>query len=195
MVLGSSSLTVREMIRAYSVFPTLGDIQESFFISRIESREGAILEETSSANRVHDVVDDNVAFVMVTLLQDVVRVGTATKARELGPLAGKTGTTNDFKDAPLRVAALRQEVADLKVANHALEDRESEHHSGGAPQDPPGSAPRERKEIASEQNSHTESHGNRPWGEVREGGACEGAKVLQRQRGENRHRRLRRPGK
>ena len=98
--LGTASVTMTEMARAYTVFPTLGDRRDLYFISEVRDRHGNILEQTHEAPLVEDVMDEETAYIMVNLMQDVVRAGTARKALELGvPLAGKTGTTNDFRDA------------------------------------------------------------------------------------------------
>jgi penicillin-binding protein 1A len=100
MALGASALTMKEMVRAYSVFPTLGDRREPLFITEVRDREGALLEASPEGLLTEDVMDAETAFIMVNLMMDVVRSGTATKARKLGvPLAGKTGTTNAFRDA------------------------------------------------------------------------------------------------
>jgi penicillin-binding protein 1A len=67
-------------------------------IRRVTSYDGAVLEEARPA--VHDVLTPDVAHTMTAMLEEVVRFGTAVKAKELGrPSAGKTGTTNDFTDA------------------------------------------------------------------------------------------------
>ena len=98
--LGTASVTMAEMARAYTVFPTLGDRRDLYFVSEVRDRHGSILEETLEAPLVEDVMAEETAYIMVNLMQDVVRAGTARKALELGvPLAGKTGTTNDFRDA------------------------------------------------------------------------------------------------
>ena len=98
--LGTASVAMTEMARAYTVFPTLGDRRDLYFISEVRDRHGNILEQTTEAPLVEDVMEDETAYIMVNLMQDVVRAGTARKALELGvPLAGKTGTTNDFRDA------------------------------------------------------------------------------------------------
>jgi len=100
MGLGTSSLTMHEMLRAYTVFPTLGDRREPYFISEVKDRHGNVLESTTAGELTEDVMDEETAFVMVNLMQDVVRAGTARAALELKvPLAGKTGTTNGYRDA------------------------------------------------------------------------------------------------
>ncbi len=100
MGLGTASLTLTEMARAYTVFATLGDRQDLYFVSEVRDRHGNVLESTTAGARTEEVMSPETAFLMVNLMQDVVRAGTARKALVLGvPLAGKTGTTNGFRDA------------------------------------------------------------------------------------------------
>jgi len=100
MGLGASALTLRELVRAYTVFPTLGDRREPYFISEVRDRNGTVLEQTGEGALTKDVMDDNTAYVMVNLMHSVVSSGTAMKALELKKkVAGKTGTTNDYRDA------------------------------------------------------------------------------------------------
>ena len=100
MGLGTASLTLTEMARAYTTFATLGDRQELYFVSEVRDRHGNVLESTTAGARTEDVMSEETAFIMVNLMQDVVRAGTARKALALGvPLAAKTGTTNGFRDA------------------------------------------------------------------------------------------------
>ncbi len=100
MGLGASALTLRELVRAYTVFPTLGDRRDPYFISEVRDRNGTVLEQTREGKLTEDVMDENTAYVMVDLMHSVVSSGTATKALELKKkVAGKTGTTNDYRDA------------------------------------------------------------------------------------------------
>ena len=98
ITLGSSDVTLLEMVSAYSAFPNQGVRMEPFFVSRITDRDGRELErfypETAS------VIPADLAYVITHLLEGVVARGTAVRARGLGrPVAGKTGTTNEFTDA------------------------------------------------------------------------------------------------
>ena len=98
ITLGSSGVTLLEMVSAYSAFPNQGVRMEPFFVSRITDRDGRELErfypETAS------VIPADLAYVITHLLEGVVARGTAVGARRLGrPVAGKTGTTNEFTDA------------------------------------------------------------------------------------------------
>ena len=98
ITLGSSDVTLLEMISAYSAFPNQGVRMEPYFVSRITDRDGRELErfypETAS------VIPADLAYVITHLLEGVVARGTAVRARQVGrPVAGKTGTTNEFTDA------------------------------------------------------------------------------------------------
>ncbi len=100
MALGSAALTVEEMVQAYSAIAKLGDRQAPYYIRQVMDRDGVVLEETTTGEQVPDVLDDVTAYQMIRLQRDVVSSGTATKALELGvPLQGKTGTTNEYRDA------------------------------------------------------------------------------------------------
>jgi penicillin-binding protein 1A len=100
LALGSGCLSIEEMVRAYSVFATVGNRQSPYSIRQVLDRDGRVLEETTAGVLVEDVLDEVTAYQMVRLMRDVVSSGTATKALVLGvPLQGKTGTTNDYKDA------------------------------------------------------------------------------------------------
>jgi penicillin-binding protein 1A len=99
MGLGSASLTMPEIARAYSAFGTGGKLIEPHIINRVLDRDGTVLEAWSKP-AWKQVLDPNVAGVMNYLLQEVASSGTAAKAQRLGlHVAGKTGTTNDFHDA------------------------------------------------------------------------------------------------
>ncbi|HEX2713104.1 MAG TPA: PBP1A family penicillin-binding protein [Candidatus Acidoferrales bacterium] len=98
VALGAADLRLIEHASAFTVFPDDGIRIEPHMIRRVTSYDGALLEEARP--EVHDVISPQVARTMVAMLEEVVQMGTAIKAKELGrPLAGKTGTTNDFTDA------------------------------------------------------------------------------------------------
>ncbi|MDP2309482.1 MAG: PBP1A family penicillin-binding protein [Pseudomonadota bacterium] len=99
MGLGSSSLTMPELARAYSAFATLGKKVEPHTVARVLDRDGKVLEAFTPVP-FEQVLDPNVAWITNWLLQEVASSGTAAKAQKLGlHVAGKTGTTNDFHDA------------------------------------------------------------------------------------------------
>ncbi|HEY1264756.1 MAG TPA: PBP1A family penicillin-binding protein [Terriglobales bacterium] len=98
LALGAAEVTLLEQTSAYSVFPNDGIRIVPRYISKVTDRDGRILEEDFP--EVKDVIGVQTARVMTSLLRDVVLHGTGIRASSLGlPLAGKTGTTNDFTDA------------------------------------------------------------------------------------------------
>jgi penicillin-binding protein 1A len=98
IALGAGEATLTEMTAAYGAFANQGLRMKPFIITRITDRDGNIIEETRS--RATDAVRADTAYLMSSLLRGVVERGTAARARSLKrPVAGKTGTTNDFTDA------------------------------------------------------------------------------------------------
>jgi 1A family penicillin-binding protein len=100
LALGSGEVTLQSMTAAYAAFAHHGLVPQAVLIRRVEDQDGRVLYQAqeSSTRAVSDVT----AFLMSTMLADVINAGTANRARQLGfklPAAGKTGTTNDFKDA------------------------------------------------------------------------------------------------
>jgi 1A family penicillin-binding protein len=100
LALGSGETTLLSMTAAYSAFANKGMLSTPTLIRRVETTEGEVLLDNSS--RPERVVTEATAFLMTTMLADVVNAGTAWQARRVGftlPAAGKTGTTNDYHDA------------------------------------------------------------------------------------------------
>jgi len=98
IALGATDVTLIEMVSAYSTFPNDGVRVVPQMIRRVTDYEGNALEENFPELR--DVIPSETARTMVDLMQEPIKQGTATKAQELKrPIAGKTGTTNDFTDA------------------------------------------------------------------------------------------------
>ena len=98
VALGAADLTLYEQTSAYTVFPNDGVRIEPRYVRKVTDYEGHVLEENFPDAR--DVTNQRTARIMVSMLEDVVRHGTAYSASRLKhPLAGKTGTTNDFTDA------------------------------------------------------------------------------------------------
>ena len=98
VALGSAEATLLTVVRAYSVFANQGVLMEPLTVLRVTDRQGNVLEENRPQAR--DAIRADTAFVMTSLLRGVVLRGTATKAAALKwPLAGKTGTTDDYTDA------------------------------------------------------------------------------------------------
>jgi len=128
LALGSSSLTPLELTSAYAVFASGGFRTTPYFITRVEDGEGRILEEVapprlpvfsrlSSAIQGEEsseettsedaftmsavpAVSPETSYLITNLMESVVSSGTGQRAKALGrPVAGKTGTTNNMKDA------------------------------------------------------------------------------------------------
>ena len=126
--LGSSEVTPMQLARAYSVFANGGYLVDPHFITRIEDSDGRILFEADPAvacvacvlkkRRFHDAelaeealgslpkqaertLDERIAYQMDSILKDVIKKGTGRKALQLrrSDIGGKTGTTNDQRDA------------------------------------------------------------------------------------------------
>ncbi len=98
VALGAADLSLYEQTSAYSVFPNDGLRIEPRYIRKVTDYDGHVLEENYPDAK--DVISSRTARTMVSLLQDVVLHGTGISAAKLKhPLAGKTGTTNDFTDA------------------------------------------------------------------------------------------------
>ncbi len=98
VALGSAEITLIEQTSAYSVFPNDGVRVTPHYITKVTDYEGRVLEEDYP--EVKDVVSARTARVMTSMLREVVLHGTGIAAAKLPfPVAGKTGTTNDFTDA------------------------------------------------------------------------------------------------
>ena len=97
IALGTSEVTLLEMVEAYGVFANLGTRVEPRFITRITDRQGRLLEETP----VHSTpaIPPETAYITVNIMRSVVEHGTGRRARLDRAVAGKTGTTNDLRDA------------------------------------------------------------------------------------------------
>ena len=96
--LGSSGVSLLELVSSYSVFPNLGYLVQPTFITKIEDRDGNILEESVPIK--NQVIEMSTAYIMTSMLESVVQNGTGRRVRSLNrPTAGKTGTTNNLNDA------------------------------------------------------------------------------------------------
>jgi penicillin-binding protein 1A len=98
LALGSSDVNLAELTTAYGVFANGGMYVPPIFITKITDAQGDVLAQNfPHAKRV---ISPEIAYIMTSLLQNVVKHGTGRRVRALGrPAAGKTGTTNDFRDA------------------------------------------------------------------------------------------------
>src|SRR5271167_1641929 len=98
VALGAAEITLIEQTSAYSVFPNDGVRITPRYITRVTDYEGRVLEEDFP--EVKDVISERTARIMTSMLREVVLHGTGIAAARLPfPVAGKTGTTNDFTDA------------------------------------------------------------------------------------------------
>lgn len=104
MALGAGNVTPMQMVTAYAVFANGGYRVAPYLIERIEDAQGNVLLQARPAaagTGAERVIDARNAFLMTSMMRDVVRMGTAARAMQLKrtDLAGKTGTTNEFVDA------------------------------------------------------------------------------------------------
>jgi penicillin-binding protein 1A len=98
LALGTPNLTLLQMVQAYAVFCAHGVRVEPLAITRILDRDGTLVEDNSP--QLYQALNPQTAYLMTSLLQSVVEEGTGKKVSALNrPCAGKTGTTNDFRDA------------------------------------------------------------------------------------------------
>ncbi|MBL8534113.1 MAG: penicillin-binding protein 1A [Betaproteobacteria bacterium] len=104
MALGAGSVTPLQMAAGYATFANGGFLVSPYYIDRVTDGKGKVIQKSRPA-RAGDaaprIIDARNAFLMTSMMQDVVRGGTAARAMKLGrtDLAGKTGTTNDQRDA------------------------------------------------------------------------------------------------
>jgi 1A family penicillin-binding protein len=100
LALGSGEVTLLSMTAAYASFANGGMRQTPYLIRRVETAEGEVLLSARPSGQ--RAVSEATAFLMTSMLSDVVNGGTGWQARRVGfrlPAAGKTGTTNDYRDA------------------------------------------------------------------------------------------------
>jgi penicillin-binding protein 1A len=98
LALGSMSISPLEITSAYAVFAQNGVRTDPIAIKYIIDRKGNVIEN-NQPKRVR-AVDPRTAFLLTSMLEDVVKSGTGWRAKALKrPVAGKTGTTNDYRDA------------------------------------------------------------------------------------------------
>lgn len=113
IALGAVEITVQDMVAAYSTFANQGVYVKPQFLSRIEDRNGVVLYEAVPES--HDVLNKDIAFAVVKLLQGVTESGSGARLRTQGgghgynrvtgypyvftnPIAGKTGTSQNQSD-------------------------------------------------------------------------------------------------
>lgn len=105
MALGAGVVTPLQMAEGYSVFANGGWRVRSYLIDYIKDSKGNVIAKTTPTvageASTQQTLDPRNAFITTSMMKDVVRFGTAVRAMSLGrmDLAGKTGTTNDSRDA------------------------------------------------------------------------------------------------
>ena len=104
LALGSGSVTPMQMVEAYAVLANGGYRVKPYLVKKVIDSKGRLLAQAKPVQvggSAEQVIEPRNAWLMTSLLKEVVRAGTATKALSLGrgDLAGKTGTTNDNVDA------------------------------------------------------------------------------------------------
>jgi penicillin-binding protein 1A len=100
LALGASDVTLLSLTAAYGAFANGGWVRQPTFIRRVEDSDGKVLY--SAEPKSDHAISESTAFLMSSMLSDVINAGTAYRARQSGftlPAAGKTGTTNEYVDA------------------------------------------------------------------------------------------------
>jgi penicillin-binding protein 1A len=100
LALGASEVTLMSLTAAYGAFANSGIVRQPLLIRKVEDSDGQVLY--TDEGKSHRAVSEATAFLMSSMLADVINAGTAYRARQAGftlPAAGKTGTTNDYVDA------------------------------------------------------------------------------------------------
>jgi len=98
--IGSFESNLKDLTSAYSVFPNAGVRKQAYIIERIDDQQHKPIY--LSAHITSQAIDPGAAWMTSEVMEDVLTKGTAASARSSGfrlPAAGKTGTTNDYKDA------------------------------------------------------------------------------------------------
>lgn len=98
IALGAAEITLQEQVTSYSVFPNDGIRVKPRLIRKVSNSDGITLWEDAPA--VDEIISQQTARTMMTLLRTVTRSGTGAAAAQLNhPVGGKTGTTSDYTDA------------------------------------------------------------------------------------------------
>ncbi len=100
VLLGTFNTRLKDLTEAYTLFPNYGVHHPAYMIERIDDVDGQTIYR--AAHGRNQLLEPGAAWLTHTILEKVMQKGTAAEARTLGftkPGAGKTGTTNDFKDA------------------------------------------------------------------------------------------------
>ncbi len=97
LALGAGEVSMIELVTAYGSFATGGIKTEPVFITKIEDRNG--LELYRANVKQERVFDEDIVWTLVEMMQGVINNGTGKGAQLPRPIAGKTGTTSDYRDA------------------------------------------------------------------------------------------------
>ncbi|MDR2676557.1 MAG: penicillin-binding protein 1A [Endomicrobium sp.] len=98
LALGSSDVTLQEMVSAFAVFASGGIKTTPYIVTKITDKDGKILEQ--NIPHQEEVLSSEICFIMTDMLKDAIENGSGWQAKNLGrPCAGKTGTTNGSSDA------------------------------------------------------------------------------------------------
>lgn len=102
LAIGTAEVSLLDLTSAYSAFANDGIIAPPLLITKIEDRNGDVVWQRAEARQPYRAVRPGTAFLMSSMLGDVIDRGTGNRARAEGfklPAAGKTGTTDDYGDA------------------------------------------------------------------------------------------------
>jgi penicillin-binding protein 1A len=123
IALGSMSVTPLELAEGYSAFAAGGIKMKPIVVKYVSDAQGRILESAEPGGE--QTIAPETAFLITSMMEDVVNYGTGWRAKALGrPVAGKTGTTNDYRDAwfvgyvPDMLAAVWVGFDDMRPLGH-----------------------------------------------------------------------------
>ncbi|GKS59829.1 penicillin-binding protein 1A [Nitrospira sp.] len=98
LALGSSSVSLMELTSVYGVFGNQGTRVDPYVITMVKDKNGQVLEEAQVQPR--QVVSKETAYLITNMMEDVIQRGTGQLAKSIGrPMAGKTGTSNEYTNA------------------------------------------------------------------------------------------------